>query len=117
MKTADFRKELLRIMPGYKWTVHNSSEPKSGFFSAEGIKTSGFNRLSTVQVYRRVKSGVVEYEVKSSGFGKSAPWLASARCGTMARAFRQLQSYYENEGRKYLAHARELESARKAVDA
>ena len=24
MKPKDFRKELLKIMPGYKWTVHKS---------------------------------------------------------------------------------------------
>lgn len=117
MKTADFRKDLLKIMPGYNWTVHNSSDPESGFFSAEGIKTAGFNRLSTVHVYRREKAGVAEYEVKSSGFGKRAPWLSSYSAGTLAQAFRGLQNHYENVGRNYLAHGRDLESARKVAGA
>ncbi len=48
--TTDFRKELLAIMPGYKWTVHKTISGQK--LEATGIQTSGFNRLSTLSVTR-----------------------------------------------------------------
>lgn len=55
MKSAEFRKELLKIMPGYSWTVHKTSNPER--LTATGIQSSGFNRLSTLQVTRTDKGG------------------------------------------------------------
>lgn len=114
MKAAEFRKELLKIMPGYNWTVHKSDT--ESYIDATGIKTAGFNRLSTLHVARRENIGRtvgIRYEVKSSGFGLRSPWLSTAEDGTLARALRKLQTHYEETSRNYGAHGRDLESARK----
>lgn len=99
-------------MPGYKWTVHRSTNPE-GYLSATGIISAGFNRLSTLFVVHRVASGSVEYEVKSAGFGGNAPWLGSMKDGTLARALRGLQSHYKYWAEKYDIHAGDLECGRK----
>src|ERR1035437_1698251 len=101
LDAAAFRKELMKIMPGYEWTVHRNSYVKGGHISATGIQSSGFNRMSTLQVVKREASigprhGEIEYEVKSSGFGKKAPWLAEATRSTLAQALRALQECYEH---------------------
>ena len=75
MDSAEFRKELIKIMPGYKWTVHRPHTLIKRFLSATGIKTSGFNRVSTLNIIRREKDDYAEYEIKSAGFGKNASWL------------------------------------------
>lgn len=112
MNSTEFRVELVKIMPGYDWTVHKPLSKDATYFCATGIQTSGFNRLSTLEVMRRDKSGVVEYEVKSSGFGKRSPWLSTSKDGTLARALRNLQSHYEAVGRNYLGHAQDLQNGR-----
>lgn len=112
VSSADFRKELLRIMPGYKWTVHKPGV--YGFYlSATGIQSAGFNRLSTLQVVVRLRKDAIEYEVKSSGFGKKAPWLSEATGCTLARALRALQVHYEYAAANNIRHARALEAGRK----
>jgi len=114
MKTPEFRKELLKIMPGYSWTVHRPSKFIKTYLLATGIQASGFNRLSTLQIIRREKSdGTVEYEAKSSGYGRRAPWLSVYTGRTLARALRGLQDYYEAMSNEYRSHARALEFARK----
>ncbi len=115
MKTNEFRKELIRKMPGYKWTIHQNGpfHTVPGYFSATGIQSSGFNRLSTLMVTRRVKGMDIEYEVKSSGYGKSAPWLSEYTDGTLARALRGLQNHYEAIASNYSGHERSLEYARR----
>lgn len=113
MNSVDFRKELIKIMPGYKWTVHRPNIYIKRFLSATGITTSGFNRLSTLDIIRREKNGCVEYEVKSAGFGKNAPWLSEYESPTLAQALRGLQNHYENRARVYRGHALALEYARK----
>jgi len=113
MNTSEFRKELVKIMPGYEWTVHRPYSDVGGYLSATGIQSSGFNRLSTLQVVRRERNETVEYEVKSSGFGKNSPWLSEATDGTLARALRTLQTHYEHRASLHASHARALESARK----
>ncbi|WP_319764434.1 hypothetical protein [Maridesulfovibrio sp.] len=115
-----FRKELVKIMPGYKWTVHRAENPKE-YITATGIKTAGFNRTSTLEVVRREhtrfgKPGI-EYTVRSAGFGLKARWLAEKTDGTLARALRELQSYYEYTAQEYSSGASDLESARKVKDA
>ena len=115
--STDFRKELWKIMPGYNWTVHR--DPRylttsiKSCISATGIQTMGFNRISTLHVTRREKDNGVEYEVKSSGFGKKAPWLSSCTDTTLARALRGLQEDYESIASNYAAHARDLQNGRK----
>lgn len=115
MSPNDFRAELTKIMPGYDWTVHKT--PKGfTYLSATGIKSSGFNRLSTVSVTRREKDkdGVVTFEAKSAGYGTRAKWLHVYTDLTLARALRGLQDYYEYMANTYGGHARALQSARKA---
>jgi len=112
-----FRKELTKIMPGYEWTVHRpikfSADDLPAHIEATGIQSAGFNRLSTLFVARREKDGHVTYEVKSSGFGVRAPWLAGRTSSTLARALRDLQTHYEHMASKYATHAAYLRNARK----
>lgn len=111
-----FRKELIKIMPGYTWTVHRKG-CYSNYLAATGVQSSGFNRLSTLSVVKRQYGGVIiEYDVKSSGYGKNSPWLATYTCGTLARALRGLQNHYENMASKYGNHASALRYARKKHD-
>ena len=116
MDSSEFRKELVKIMPGYQWTVHKPLFRDATYLCATGIQTSGFNRLSTLEVVRRDRSGAVEYEVKSSGFGTKAPWLSTATDGTLARALRSLQTHYEHRAAAYSSHAWALQNARKEAD-
>jgi hypothetical protein len=118
MKRTDFREKLIKIMPGYSWTVHNPLSKNSAlsYMEATGIQTAGFNRLSTLQVVRRDKDGTVSFEVKSAGFGLNARWLSSATGKTLASALRTLQNHYENVASNYASHGRYLAESRKPVD-
>lgn len=114
MNTTGFRKELLKIMPGYSWTVHRPSKIDcNAYMIATGIISSGFNRLSTLEVTRREKDDSVEYEVKTSGYGTKSPWLSSATGLTLAQALRNLQTYYKRMAQKYKSHEMHLQNARK----
>ena len=116
MNSNEFRKELKKIMPGYKWKVHRRSSFNPNNIDATGIQFSGFNRLSTLSVIRREKNGNVEYHVKSAGYGKRAPWLSDYTDGTLARALRGLQNHYTAVGLDYSRHAKDLENGRKPTD-
>lgn len=105
-----FRAELMKIMPGYSWTVHKSSN--DAHLEATGTQSSGFNRLSTLAVTRIEHDGRVEYEAKSAGYGLRARWLHTNVDGTLARALRGLQDHYEHMAATYSGHARALASAR-----
>lgn len=107
----EFRKELLKIMPGYKWTLHKSSSP-STYLDATGIQSSGFNRLSTLRVTRRVKNDIASYEAMSAGFGTRARWAHSHTDGTLARALRGLQQHYERQAADFNALASSLRVGR-----
>lgn len=111
----DFRAELVKIMPGYSWTVQKATG--TCILKAIGTQSSGFNRLSTLLVERRdnyAASGVPRYEVKSAGFGRRAPVLASYADKTLARALRGLQQHYERTAGTYAGHARALQKGRQA---
>lgn len=112
---AEFRKELVKAMPGYDWTVHRQSKHVPEYMEATGIQSSGFNRLSTLSVARRDLSGVVEYTAKSAGFGTRAPWLHTNADATLARSLRGLQQHYEMWASTYRGHANALQNARKAT--
>ena len=107
-----FRAELTKIMPGYSWTVHHPHGP--GFVKATGIKSSGFNRLSTLAVTRRQNGDETVYEAKSAGYGTRAKWLHTNSDATLARALRGLQQHYEATANTYRSHAAALQSARQA---
>ena len=81
--------------------------------SATGIQTSGFNRLSTLKVNRIKKDDGVKYKVKTAGYGLRSPWLSEYKDGTLARALRGLQDFYEAMARTYGAHASYLQDGRK----
>ena len=112
MNSNKFRKELTKIMPGYKWTVHHKKCKSSDYISATGIQTDGFNRISTLEVEKYNKDGEFNYEVKSSVFGLKAPWLDEHAAGTLARALRGLQVHYENMASEYNSHAECLQVGR-----
>lgn len=118
MKKSEFRAELVKIMPGYNWTVRASRSSK--LLVATGIQSSGSNRISTLHVERRDNygsSGKPLYEVKSAGYGRRAPWLHTAEDITLARALRALQDHYERTASTYCGHAEALKVGRKAQDA
>lgn len=113
VNSNQFRKELIKIMPGYKWTVHRPISKSDRYLSATGIQTSGFNRLSTLEVTMRKKDDSVEYDVRSSGFGLKAPWLSEYQAPTLARALRGLQNHYETVASNYASHAADLRAGRR----
>lgn len=117
-KAAAFRNELVKLMPGYRWTVNLSRSvwmPDSSWFTATGIQSSGSNRLSTLEVTRREEKGSVSsYEAQSSGYGVGARWLTDMpMCGdTLAQSIRCLQRYYEGQRDTYAGAASDLQGAR-----
>ena len=113
MNANEFRKELMKIMPGYDWTVHQTKA--AGYLSATGTQSSGFNRLSTLSVTRREQDGEVRYEAKSAGYGLRARWLHTNEDGTLARALRGLQDHYEMTANTYRSHAEHLKAGRVAA--
>ena len=107
-----FRAKLVKIMPGYHWTVHRAGKDAK-VITATGTQSSGFNRLSTLHVSVTEKNGCEWYTAKSAGFGLRAPWLHENGDSTLARALRGLQSHYQSMAATYAGHARSLENARK----
>jgi len=99
----DFRKELTKLLPGYKWTVHRTISTR--VMSATGIQSSGFNRLSTIEVMRRHEAPW--YEVAGYGYGAKSGVMGRSAGSTLARAIRGLQDFYAGMRGKYSA----LESA------
>lgn len=110
----DFRAELVKLMPGYSWTVRRSSSVD--YVQATGIQSSGSNRLSTLSVVRTNREGKVEYVSRSAGYGTRARWLHTYSDGTLARSLRGLQDHYEQTANTYHGHARALANARQAAD-
>ena len=111
MNSKGFRKELVKIMPGYKWTVHRTYGDNS-YFHATGTQSAGFNRMSTLSVIRREDDVNVSYNVSSAGFGNNAPWLGENKDGTLARALRGLQVHYEETAANHHSHAASLQTGR-----
>lgn len=112
MEPSALRAKLIKIMPGYNWTVHKA--PKgSNRLIATGIQSSGFNRTSTLEVQQTIKNGADWFTVKSSGYGRRALWLAENSDATLARAIRGLQDHYQRKASEYGSHAAALECGRK----
>lgn len=112
MNSADFRKELVKAMPGFNWTVHRASGGLR--LAATGTQSSGFNRLATIEVTRTDKNDRVWYEAKSRGYGKSGPWAHANGDLTLARALRGLQQYYERKANVFRGLATTLQNARQS---
>lgn len=108
---TEFRAKLTNLMPGYDWTVHKAPDDASKLV-ATGTQSSGFNRLSTLEV--TYTSGVRGdwYTARSAGFGRRAPWLLSNGDVTLARCLRGLQDSYNRTAATYAAHERALQNAR-----
>ena len=107
-KTANqFRTELKKIMPGYKWTLHKQHFKDSDLV-ATGTQSSGSNRTSTLEVTH----GVGGYTARSAGFGAKTPWQGRAHGLTLAQALRNLQTHYERKEQSYRALAAALKDAR-----
>ena len=60
MNTKEFREELKKIMPGYSWIIHRSWSLNSNL-SATGIQSSGFNRMSTLEVLRFLRDSMCRW--------------------------------------------------------
>ena len=112
MNANEFRAELVKIMPGYSWVVHQSAVKNR--LVATGTQSSGFNRLSTLSVTRTERDGAVSYESKSAGNGCRAKWLHTNTDGTLARSLRGLQDHYEAIANIYRSHAIALKSGRQS---
>lgn len=104
----EFRAELTKVMPGYKWTVHKSRNPK--IIRATGIMSSGFNRLSTLEVIR--DNDGPWYQAASAGHGTKAQFGQTFGGKTLARALRGLQDHYERTANTYRSLAARLEEGR-----
>ena len=111
MNTNQFRNELIKVMPGYKWTVHRQTF-SFNFLKATGIKSKGFNRISTLQVTRSDTNDDIVYKAKSAGFSKNAKWMAEHSGSTLKQALRNLQSHYEHMAQLYRKLENDLQSAR-----
>jgi len=119
--TTKFRKELQKIMPGYRWTIKRNNRAAyftaylPGHLCAEGIQSAGFNRTSTLVISRTEKDGKITYYAKSAGFGKGAPWIAERKGNTLAQALRALQDHYQGVASEYSGAKWDLESGRKPL--
>lgn len=107
----DFRAELVKIMPGYSWTVHRAGKGAVKL-SATGIQSSGFNRLSTLCVERSIVGDAPWYSAKSAGFGTRARFMHENGDRTLARALRGLQDHYERTSNEYHSLAARLMAGR-----
>lgn len=117
---GEFRAELMKIMPGYQWQVHRVTKGDQ-WLLATGIQSSGFNRLSTLKVGRKVERDRPWYTARSAGFGTRAKFGLEVGDTTLARALRDLQDHYERQANSYRVLASTLknarEKAREPVDA
>jgi len=109
-----FRAALTKALPGYQWTVHKWDGP--GYdLKATGIRTSGFNRCSTISVDMKERLARTVYECRIAGYGLRAPWLQTASGTTVPLAIRHLQDKLENQAEVYRGQAVGLESARRTT--
>ncbi|MCE7797890.1 hypothetical protein LWE61_15170 [Sphingobium sufflavum] len=113
MDHRTFRASLVKIMPGYRWTVHKAG-PAAKRLVATGIQSSGLNRISTLQVTCASTEGGEYFTARSAGFGRRAPWLHQNGDRTLARALRGLQIHYRAMAASYSGHEQALENGRRA---
>lgn len=111
-----FRAKLVKIMPGYDWTVHRSFKGAQKI-TATGIQTSGFNRLSTLEISYSGDEKGEWWTARSAGYGRRAPWLHENGDVTLARALRGLQEHYRHMSGVYHSHERALAMGRENTQA
>lgn len=120
MNTSEFRAELMKIMPGFNWTVarpyrlYKEPDTAPGFalMKATGIQSAGFNRMATLGVERRDENGKVEYEVSIADYGTRGPWVETYKRETLARALRSLQERCESMRGVYAACVNAMQGGR-----
>ena len=112
MDATYFRKAIVKIMPGYSWTVHRVPKGATKIV-ATGTQSSGLNRLSTLEVTYAPDDKGDWFKARSAGYGRRAPWLYEDGDTTLARALRGLQDYYRHMEGLYRCHACALEAGRK----
>jgi len=113
VNSKEFRKELQKIMPGIKWTIHRPDDSSGEILTATATKTAGFNRLFTLKIIRSENSHN-KYEAKSAGYGRKAQWLSSFSAPTLAQALRGLQNIHTWLAQEHRSHAEYIEAARKS---
>ncbi len=119
----DFRAELKKVLPGYKWIVHQAyldatkDPPVRVAIRATGTFSKGMNRMSTVKVkkYRRKEDGRISYSIKSAGFGVYAQFHTAWECSTLKQAVQYLQEYYKQRKQLYAGLEWDIENGRKKV--
>lgn len=114
MDIKQFREELEKIMPGYKWVVHKAYSADDKITFATGIQSKGMNRMSTLHVKRDAcHDNDIHYSVSSSGFGKGSEIGGEESAPTLARALRQLQERYSKRASFFSGLYNDLEKGRK----
>jgi hypothetical protein len=112
MDATYFRKAIVKIMPGYSWTVHRAPKGATKIV-ATGTQSSGLNRLSTLEVTYAPDDKGDWFKARSAGYGRRAPWLYEDGDATLARTLRGLQDYYRHMEGVYRGHACALEAGRR----
>lgn len=116
MDSIAFRAKLANLMPGYDWTVHRAAKDATKL-RATGTQSSGFNRLSTLEVTYTSVGQADWFTARSAGYGRRAPWLHENGDVTLARALRGLQDHYRHMSGVYHGHERALAQGRSARSA
>lgn len=107
-----FRKDLQRTMPGFKWTVHKPSslliwdeaaklhanatlaEVDALHMDATGTKSAGMNRIATLDATYRASDGY-PFNVAVFGHGCRAPKIMDGSGKTLPQAFRDARNKCE----------------------
>lgn len=106
---SSFRDDLKNVLPGYNWTVHKPHMVTETLV-ATGIQSSGFNRLSTIEVQSNKEGNW--FKAKISGFGTKSPWTCECLGKTLKQVIRNLQEYLEHQERFYGSLAESVKNAR-----
>ena len=114
MDSKKFREALVKIMPGCKWTIHRSRKGDLTIL-ATAKETSGFNRLSTLEVSYSSRNQSDWFEVKYFGNGTRGHLLDKNGDVTLARAVRGLQDRFQRKAAIYSCAAGRISEARIAT--
>lgn len=131
---AEFKADLERVMPGFKWTVHKPSsllrwdeptkmhvkvtlaEKDAHRMTATGTKSSGFNRVATIEA-TYLANILRPFEVVVFGYGCRGPKIMAGVGKTVPQAFRDAQSKCEERAQFFGHGASLLKQGRTAGEA